>query len=132
MKLDVSISDLKGKTIDRIEGLEKGSLEVLVFTTCGYKYSFFHIQDCCERVDLYDFDGCQEDLSGALVVSAEEVVSDCEGDLPESSDDSWTWTFYKIETNKGGVWMRWLGQSNGYYSEGIDITREVTHENKAN
>ena len=40
---------------------------------------------------------------------------------PDEYSESWTWTFYKIETNKGGIWMRWLGESNGWYSEEVDL-----------
>ena len=36
--------------------------------------------------------------------------------------ESYTWTFYKIETNKGGLWVRWLGESNEYYSEEVNVT----------
>jgi len=117
----IKMEDLVGKTIKEIKGLEKGSEEVRIFTECGQEYLFFHPQDCCESVDLNDYDGYADDLVGALIVSAEESSNSDEGERPCEYSESWTWTFYKIETNKGGIWMRWLGESNGYYSESVDL-----------
>ncbi|WP_345868052.1 DUF7448 domain-containing protein [Shewanella algae] len=117
----VEIKELIGKTIKQIIGLEKGSQEVKIFTDCGNQYLFHHDQDCCEYVYLNDFDGDVGDLVGSVIVSAEEVTNSDEDKKPEEHSESFTWTFYKIETNKGGIWMRWLGESNGYYSESVDI-----------
>lgn len=124
----VEIETLIGKTVKSIEGLEEGSDEVHVYTTCGEHYMFFHDQDCCEDVRLNDFDGGPSDLIGGLIVSAEEVSNheneyDNKENKPSEYLESWTWTFYKIETNKGGLWMRWLGESNGYYSESVDFVK---------
>ena len=117
----INLEALKGKTIDRIEGLEKGSEEVRIFTQDGGEYLFYHSQDCCESVDLYDLEADCEDWSGALILDAFESSNSDEGEKPGEYAESWTWTFYKIETSKGGIWMRWLGESNGYYSESVEI-----------
>ena len=115
----VELSELSGKVIREITGLEKNSYKVRIFTECGNEYLFYHEQYCCENVNLNDFEGDASDLVGALIVSAEEISNDNQED-PKYAD-SFTWTFYKIETNKGGIWMRWLGESNGYYSERVDF-----------
>lgn len=120
----VELKVLVGQTIKEIKGLEEGSDEVRVFTTEGNEYLFHHDQDCCESVDLNDFDGDADDLIGGLITSAEEVEGETLGHnegKPSEHCESFTWTFYKIETNKGGVWMRWLGESNGYYGESVDF-----------
>ena len=112
------IAALVGKTIKEIVGVEKGS-EQIVFTCEDSKFLMYHEQDCCERVDLEDFEGDVGYLKGALILSAEEVFG--EHEPHQGSDDSYTWTFYKIETSKGGLWLRWLGESNGYYGESVDF-----------
>lgn len=115
---DVELSELNGKVIKEITGLKVSSEEVNIFTECGQHYRFYHMQDCCECVDLNDFEGDADDLIGGLIISAEEIEG--KEEEPENAE-SYTWTFYKIETNKGGIWMRWLGESNGYYSEAVDF-----------
>lgn len=90
-----------------------------------------HLQDCGESVQLEDVAGSVEDLIGSPITQAEEVSSGGEnaddlappGYKPPQYRDSWTWTFYKLATVKGYVTLRWLGESNGYYGEGVDFER---------
>lgn len=44
--------------------------------------------------------------------------------LEKDLGDSFTWTFYRFATAKGHVTVRWLGVSNGYYSESVSFREE--------
>lgn len=107
-----------------ITGLEKGS-DRLVFQMMTGTLTLEHHQDCCERVVIEDFEGDHEDLVGQVLLEAEEVVDGNgkrqRGKTPEFADST-TWTFYKFRTTKGDLWVRWLGESNGYYSERVYST----------
>lgn len=124
---DVPFSDLQGKTIDNIFGLEKGS--ELVIILCGSEaYRMHHDQDCCECVEVEDIVGDLKWMIGSPVLSAEVKVS--ENETPPTfpnhqAVDSFTWTYYEISTIKGTIQIRWYGTSNGYYSEGVDFQKEI-------
>jgi hypothetical protein len=84
-------------------------------------------------VQVEEVIGDPRDLVGEPLVEAECVVSRSEEeDCPKPANrngsllsmdyvDSYTWTFYKFGTKKGFVTVRWLGESNGYYSEDVDL-----------
>lgn len=77
---------------------------------------FGHNQDCCENVGIEQIDGDLSDLEGVPLMMAQEAT--CEN--PEPGDDCSYFTFYKFATIKGYVTVRWLGESNGYYSTSVD------------
>jgi len=109
-------SCLKGKTFTSIINDEK---DVLTFiTTDGEVYTMFHNQDCCESVTIEDICGDLNDLIGNTILVAEEVVN-------IGKDNEGTWSFYKLDTIKGGVTIRWYGDSNGWYSETVDFYKVV-------
>lgn len=121
----IPIEELKGKTIVRIDGLKKGSDEVHFYTSDGMRYKMYHEQNCCESVEIDDVSGDVNDLIGSPITIAEERTSDKnpEGVPVPEWQDSFTWTFYVLATVKGYVNIRWYGESNGYYSEGVDIVK---------
>lgn len=90
----------------------------------GSEYTMHHHQSCCESVYLEDINGDFSDLIGSKILQAEESSSDATGHNDHC--ESATWTFYKLATIKGYVTLRWLGESNGYYSEGVDF--EISKE----
>ena len=119
-------SDLIGETLVSIEGLDKGSDQVIFTTASGKKYKMYHQQDCCENVEVEDVCGVDiKDLLDTPIVHAEESSRDNLGDDKEVDDgfypESQTWTFYLLSTIKGSITIRWLGTSNGYYSESVDF-----------
>lgn len=109
---------MKGKTFVKVEGSVGGG-EMLFVTAEGERFLFAHMQDCCETVDINDVVGDLQDLVGEPLLIAEEVS----GEVPADAEhyESFTYTFYKFATRKGYVDVRWLGESNGYYSESVSL-----------
>lgn len=113
----MSVEVLLGKTLIAVIKTEYDE-EILFHTSDGEVYKMYHEQDCCESVRIEEIIGDLKDLIGSPVTMAEEITEDG-NDEYESS----TWTFYKFATNKGYVTVRWLGESNGYYSESVDFVK---------
>lgn len=117
------ISVLIGKTITEVRHLEQGSDSVVFECEDGTEYTMYHDQDCCESVSISDVEGDVSDLVVSVVVVAESVDSSEQPAPAGDYVDSYTWTFYRIATAKGFVVIRWLGESNGYYSESVDFAK---------
>jgi hypothetical protein len=96
----------------------------LVFENATDRYVFFHHQDCCESVYIESIVGDIEDLVNTPILTAEESSGDTPADSNAKPYESYTWTFYKFATFKGYVDIRWLGESNGYYSESVSVEHE--------
>ena len=112
IETELGLEALCGRVITKVTGLEKLSTFVTFFTECGLRVELFHCQSCCETVELVDFEGVESDVIGGLVVSAEMV---------RDGDEYTLWTFYKIETTKGGLWLRWLGENDSQYSIEVNV-----------
>lgn len=85
-------------------------------------FTFLHYQDCCEGVEINDIAGDLQDLVGEPLLIAEESQGETPADYKfEYEPESYTWTFYKFATRKGYVDVRWLGTSNGFYSERVSL-----------
>lgn len=119
----VNISELLGKTIVSIKGMEKDNDLITFECSDGTKYEMFHDQDCCESVYIEDVCGNVEDLLNTPITLAEDVSNECDKEALDEWDDSYTWTWYKLATVKGYVSIRWYGTSNGYYSESVDFVK---------
>lgn len=117
---NAAFSDLVGVTLTEVVGANDSSERVRFVAADGREWNMFHDQNCCESVRLIDVAGEIEDLIGSPIVMAEESSNEAPVD-DALVHESGTWTFYKLATVKGYVTLRWLGTSNGYYSERVDF-----------
>jgi glutathione peroxidase-family protein len=128
----MSFDSLQGKTLTQVfvtcESLDLGFDNQITFVCSdGTVYRLFYEQDSGAEVYVEDISGDLADLIGSPLTAAEEVRCDNHVRSPRGrgrgQPDSTTWTFYKLDTIKGGVTIRWLGNSNGYYSEQVSFER---------
>lgn len=116
---DAKFTDLIGKTCSDVRRCKE--IDELHFTcTDGTRYKLHHFSECCEIVTIEDICGDLQDLVFSPILQAEESTNQ---DNPPEHCDSFLWTFYRLATAKGQVVIRWLGQSNGYYSESVDFDK---------
>lgn len=108
------IDDLVGKVI---KGLAYND-EYFQILTDDCIYVFYHEYSCCESVWLTQVDGISDKLIGSRIVIAEVVT-----DEKDTEYGHITWSFYKIGTNKGMIDFRFQGESNGFYSETVDLIK---------
>ena len=141
-RIDSEIKELTGKVLTQI-AINENKDEILFFCNDGTKYEMYHRQYCCEYVSIDDINGDLSDLIGVPILLAEEVSNeDFENDYKEGFNtvdeygdtvnkdgkmepDSYTWTFYRLGTKLGYVDIRWFGESNGYYSEGVNFDKLI-------
>ena len=115
----MNINDMVGKVFTSVtqDGRE------MIFANDTEKFKFLHWQDCCESVYIESIVGELSDLEGEPLLIAEEVSG--EAPVLEDYHEVVEWTFYKFATRKGYVDVRWMGESNGYYSTGVDLEYEL-------
>ena len=117
------MEDFLGLVFKTVE-LSKGGDEIRFTTHDNQVYCMLHHQDCCETVLVDDVCGDVADLIGFEIVHFEERTNSGDedsDDKPSEYSESFTWTFYDIQTTKGCVNIKWLGESNGYYSESVYV-----------
>jgi len=117
----IDAAALLGKTVTGISQIGGDRIEIT--TDDGKRYVMFHSQDCCESVDVHDIEGELQSLVGSPLVVAREESDEIWPDDVEKNEycESFTWSRYFFETATAKVRIRWLGESNGYYSESVQI-----------
>ena len=124
----VDFSAMKGLTIESV--LIAPDKRCIIFKSL--EDGSFKLHDQEEEhspgsADVYVEDICGdiEDIIGTPLLLVEEVSYENEHPpgCPSIEDECWTWTFYKIATNKGVVTIRWYGQSSKYYSQEVTLGR---------
>lgn len=89
--------------------------EVVIYTDRGAAL-FTHEQDCCERVTVREATGFDARGIGDTIRIAAERAN--RGEHPYGTE---TYTFYSIQTDSLDIAMDWFGESNGHYSEDVDL-----------
>jgi len=116
MTNEVEFSVLQGQIITKFDVAD----DELTIVTSEHTYKMEHYQDCCEHVYIDDICGDLELLLNTPVLLAEVVTNN---DYDTHNYESATWTFYKINTIKDSITIRWCGESNGYYSEEVSFVQ---------
>ena len=114
----VNVSEMLDQTFTSVRADE----DTVTFQNDKVRYVLYHDKDCCESVGVEEIIGDLEDLENLPLLIAREDTN-AEGE--ELNEESYTWTFYNFATYKGYVTIRFLGTSNGYYSEDVDCRKEI-------
>jgi len=104
-----------GKTITEIKQIDNSEIH---FTADGKRYKMLHEQDCCESVSIESISGDLQSIVGSPLIQSTE-----EQQRPEVGqyDDSVTISTFVLATKDSRVVITWRGESNGYYSETVQI-----------
>ena len=113
------VSDLVGRVVTHIDIADD---EMRITCEDGSQFLFYHEQDCCENVYICGVDGDPQALVGYQLLMVDESEGDDEPDCEYR--ESWTATRFTFRTTNDTLIVRWIGESNGYYSESVDL-REI-------
>lgn len=111
----IELSSLVGEVLTYIDTDEKND-EIMLTTASGRKIKIYHDQDCCETVWIEDTQGNWHELIGKVIVEASKDEKQDECDYGSRTE-----TTLKFRVDDATVISRWIGESNGYYSESVDI-----------
>ena len=107
------INKIIGKTPVAIYGMKQYSEKITFRFEDGIELELYHKEDCYEEVALEDINGNTKALLDTPIIRFDEKTVETE--------NVGTATFYTIRTRKGSVDLRWVGTSNGNYSERVAV-----------
>jgi hypothetical protein len=119
MSPELKLKSLLGQTI---RNLFINDDSVIFECASGERYMMHHVQDCCESVKVLGTFGDLPSIIGFPITNAVENDDEPENH-GEEIYESGTWSRFFISTERGTVEIRWLGQSNGYYSEDVSFDK---------
>ena len=114
---------LVGEVLDAVD-IDREKDQILLTTRSGRKFLVYREQDCCETVAISGQDGSFDKLIGKPLIEARDFAVDT-GES-ESDYDSQTTTTLVFRVDDQTVISRWIGDSNGYYSESVDIAELIS------
>ena len=109
----IDIAQIQGMAITSVVYKEDDKSLLIHLNT--HVLEMIHHQDCCESVYLADVVGSFEDLIGYPLLEVSESTVET-----SSEDMSSITSYYNFKTIKASVQLRWVGESNRYYSETVD------------
>jgi hypothetical protein len=116
VKFDV----LVGEVLDAVD-IDREKDQILLTTRSGRQFLIHHEQKCCETVEISGQDGSFDKLIGKPIVEARDNAVD----TSEEAADSQTTTTLVFRVDDHTVISQWVGDSNGYYSESVDIAELI-------
>lgn len=122
---DTSIQSLVGEVLTYID-IDETSDQIMLTTKSGRSVMIYHQQDCCESVRIESTEGDWGNLIGKVIVSASDNA-----ERSETMFGTETKTELRFVVDGSTVISRWIGESNGYYSESVDfkeLTRKAADE----
>lgn len=108
------IKSLIGETLSYIDDCGD---QIVLTTVSGRKIRIYHEQECCESVRVEDTEGNWQELIGKVIIDIDEDIESGELGVYEY----YTKTNLTFKVDGATVISKWIGESNGYYSESVDF-----------
>ena len=110
----IKLEDLAGETLTAVDIFDGD--EIILTTQSGRRVKIFHDQDCCESVGIEGPEGDWTPLLGKVLLECKQ-----ESESFVRAYGTGTKTTLTFRVDDATVVSRWIGESNGYYSEEVHI-----------